>query len=193
MKKNISTYLDDNYSNVDRTMDVALRRAIGARAGSQHVSREDYEDFKAEGMFRMLKYADSCDPSRNPATWGATIAVNAAKDVLSSRTGHGFEVSLDTTYEDADGHCCRVYDVESGDDACFEAEHGSQVEMLMAYADGCSPVQRRIAELTLQGYLSREIAEELGITSKRVTEEKSRFIHGAKLFFATERGVRIAA
>lgn len=192
MKEKIFAYLNDNYSTVTRTMDIALHRSIGARTDSRRVSREDYEDFKGEGVLRMLKYAGSCDASRKPSTWGATIAVNASKDVLGARAEHPVS-SLDVTYETEDGRCERVFDVDGGDCASCEAEHNSQVEQLMDYAQRCSPLQRRIAELTLQDYLPREIADELGISSKRVQEEKSRFIHGAKLFFAAERGVRIAA
>lgn len=193
MKDRIATYLNENYSTVTRTMDIALSRTLDARDGSRRVSREDYEDFRGEALFRMLRYSDSCDMSRNPAAWGATIAVNGARDVLRSRASRGCPLSLDEMRETKDGHWERVYDADGGDSASAEAEHGSQVDMLMDYARHCSPLQQRIVELTLQDYLPREIAEEIGISSKRVQEEKSRFIHGAKIFFSAERRARMAA
>lgn len=194
MKNNtVHSFLNDNLSTVTRVMDSALRKCIEARADGRRISLEDYEDIRGEAMLRMLKYADSCDSGRKVENWGATIAVNCAKDMLGTRSGHGIRVSLDVPYSESED--CRQFVAEpvSGECSCFDAEHESQIEVLLEYADRCSPFQKRIVELTLQDYKPREIAEELGISSKRVQEEKSRFIHGAKLFFAAERRVSLAA
>lgn len=187
MNKTVYRFLNDNYDDASKIIDVVLHRTIEARTDARCVTEEDYEDFKNDAMLRILKYSDSYDMNEKIGNWVATIAVNNAKDVLGTRASHGRAVSIDTSYKNKEGDSVYKYETPSDDCTNYEAEYNSQVETLTEYASHCSKLQRKIVELTLKGFKSGEIAEELGLESKRIQEEKSRFVNSAKKHFARER------
>lgn len=186
MTGNMKSFISENYDEVKRVMDVTLHRVLGARADAYLLTEDDYRDIIEEALLRMQKYSQAFDKSqsKNPISWGVSIAINVGKDMLEARSAKGNFVSIGETVEEEDGSICYRYDATSDDCTSDLAEHNDLVELLWDYAElHANSLQKKLLKFFLDGYKSADIAMVLGIPSKRITEEKSRFIRAAKAYF----------
>ena len=131
------------------------------------LSEEDLEDAYQDAVLKVLRYSGKFDPGKSQAkTWASRIGANVQIDQYKAyRKREDWFESMDDNRGVAD-FCNRLYGNRSTD---YEVESREAVDYIMKAIGSLNETQRLVLSLTIDGMKPREIADELGISSEKVS------------------------
>ena len=176
MKLNLGINTTDSFTTADGTVvsyrdifeGILTNANYVAAHGGRRLTREDIQDLAQDAFLRAVLYHNSFKPelSAKPQDFGNRIAENCKVDALNSISRHDATFT-DVEFRDEDGDEFAPTYISGyrGDE--FEAD--KEVEMKETEELVCKAIEtlskdyQEVLYLSLQGYKTGEIAEQLGI------------------------------